>query len=351
MVSRLFSRKGAAALIAASSLVLASCSDSAENGDGASSTSEDTSSSATASDTSAAETDAASDSSDTIEIEDNHGTQTVPSPPQQPASLDNRTFEVLDQWGVELVAAPQALVPETISYATDEDIVDIGNHREPDLEALTAAEPDVIIEGQRFRQHHDAITSLNPDTPVVALEPREDEQFDQELIREVEVLGEIFGKEDEAQALIDDFNAAIERAKEAYDSEQTVMAVNVSGGNIGYIAPSVGRTYGPIFDMLGLTPALEVEDGSSDHEGDDISVEAIADSNPDWIFVLDRDAAVGDDGATPAEKVIEESQALQNVTAITEDNVVYAPADTYLNESIITYTEILNDIADAFEAA
>ncbi len=130
------------------------------------------------------------------------------------------------------------------------------------------------------------------------------------------------------------------------------MGVNVSGGEIGYVAPSNGRTLGPLFDILGLTPALEVE-GSDDHQGDDISVEAIADSNPDIILVMDRDAAVAADEATyqPAAQVIEGSEALKNVNAVKNGNVIYMPNDTYTNEGIQTYTEFLNMIAEQLEAA
>ncbi|WP_018297183.1 siderophore ABC transporter substrate-binding protein [Corynebacterium lubricantis] len=330
MATRLLTRNALVALVASAGLVLASCSDSsapADNAAGESSSSEVS----------------------TIEVEDNFGVQTVPSPPQKPASLDNRTFEVLEQWGIDLVAAPVDLIPDTIGYSTNQDIANIGNHREPNLELLTAAEPDLIVNGQRFDAFQEDIKKLNPDTPIVDFEPREGEAFDQELIREVEGLGKIFGKEAEADQLVKDFNDSIERARNAYNGTDTVMAVNVSGGTIGYIAPNIGRVYGPVFDVLGLTPALEVADASSNHEGDDISVEAIAQSNPDWIFVLDRDAAV-EETATPAKTVIEDSQALQNVTAIQQGNVRYAPNDTYTNESIITYTEIFNEIADAFEA-
>ena len=37
--------------------------------------------------------------------------------------------------------------------------------------------------------------------------------------------------------------------------------------------------------------------------------------------------------------------------AVSPSSVADAPQDTYTNESIITYTEIFNSIADAFEAA
>lgn len=295
--------------------------------------------------------DTADAESGTIEIEDNFGVQTVRIPPQSVVATDNRTFETLSDWGIELSAAAVALMPDTIAYTEDDSIVDLGSHNEPDLEAVVAAEPDVIINGQRFAQYREDFLDLVPDAAIIELDPREGEPFDQELARQVTALGEIFGHEDDAAALVADLEAAVLRAQEAYDPEWTVMAVNTSGGEIGYIAPSVGRTLGPVFDIVGLTPALEIEDGSDDHQGDDISVEAIADSNPDIILVMDRDAAVAadDPGYEPAADVLTNSEALSNVTAVAEDHVVYMPADTYTNEGIQTYIEFLNNLADALE--
>lgn len=293
----------------------------------------------------------------TLSIEDNHGTVEVPESAEAVAATDNRAFELLDRWDVDLVAAPVALVPFTVtSYKEDDSIADMGSHREPNLEALTAAQPDLIINGQRFAQYYEDISTLNPDAAIVELDPRDGEALDQELIRQAESLGKIFGEEEDAATLVADFEAALERAKTSYEaiSDKSVMAVNVSGGNIGYIAPSVGRTFGPIFDLVGLTPALEVDKSSDDHEGDDINVEAIAQSNPDILLVMDRDggtSARDESEYTPAENVISDNEVLSNVTAIKDEAVFYAPADTYTNENIITYTEILNGMADLFEEA
>ena len=286
-----------------------------------------------------------------VTVEANTGTHEIATPPASVVALDNRTFQTLADWGVDVSAAAVALMPETVSYVKDADIVDVGLHSEPDLEAIVAVEPDLVISGQRFTQHNEAIAELVPDATIIDLEPREGEPFDAELKRQVTVLGEIFGKQDEAQALVDDFEAAVERAKKAYDDSATVMAVNTSGGEIGYIAPTVGRSLGPIYDILGLTPALEVADATDDHQGDEISVEAIAASNPDWIFVLDRDAVFADE--TPeyvqASEILESSEALAGVTAVKQKQIVYMPTDTYLNESIQTYTAFLEDLADALE--
>ncbi|GAA4284281.1 ABC transporter substrate-binding protein [Brevibacterium daeguense] len=288
----------------------------------------------------------------TVQIEDNNGTQDVVVPPQSVVATDNRLFETLDTWGVELKAAPKQLVPEGISYRDDEEVIDLGSHREPDLEAVVAAEPDLIINGQRFSQYHEDFTKLAPEATVLALDPRDGEAFDEELKRQTEALGTIFDREDDAQQLVEDFDASIERVKGAYDAEDTVMSVITSGGEINYSAPGEGRTLGPVYEVLGLTPALETEDSSANHQGDDISVEAIAESNPDWILVLDRDAGVSansEEEYTPANELLADSEALQNVQAVQDENIVYMPQDTYVNESIQTYTEFFNTVADAME--
>lgn len=338
-----------AALIAGTSLIITGCSsDTAEE----------------AADTASSVADDVTNTAETITIEDNEGVKEISLPVERPAIVDNRSFEILDDWGVEPVALAQGLVPSTVEHYKTMDVANTGTHREPDLEALTAANPDVIISGQRYSQYNEEMEQLNPDAVLIDLEPRiaetgqdlnsEDvKPLDEELIRHVTALGQIFQKEAEAQELVDDFTEALERARAAYDGESSVVALNASGGNLNYIAPSIGRTFGPIFDLLELNPALEVDNASTDHQGDDISVEAVAQANPDYIFVLDRDAAVSstEETATPAEQLVNESDPLQNVTAVQDGHVYVAPADTYTNENIITYTEILNAIADMFEQA
>ncbi|GAA0201177.1 siderophore ABC transporter substrate-binding protein [Glutamicibacter creatinolyticus] len=292
-----------------------------------------------------------SEGASTVTFEDNNGEHTIDVPAKSVVATDNRTFETLDSWGVELSAAAVSLMPDTIGYTKDKDLIDLGSHREPDLESVVAVEPDLIINGQRFTQYEKDFKKLAPEATIVSLDPREDKPFGEELKRQTTVLGQIFQKEDEAKKLTAEFDKAVERAKAAYNKDQKVMGVITSGGNINYSAPSTGRTLGPLFDLLDLTPALEVDESSTDHQGDDISVEAIAKSNPDWILVMDRDAAVAADEPDykPAADLLKNSDALKNVTAAKEGNVLVMPADTYTNEGIQTYTEFINDFADALE--
>lgn len=299
------------------------------------------------------DTGADAKSGSTIDIEDNNGAQSVASPPSSVVATDNRTFETLDTWGIELSAGAVSLMSSDLSYNKDDSVLDLGSHREPDLEKVVEAKPDLIINGQRFAQFHDDLAKLAPEATVLELDPRDGEDFGSELKRQTTTLGEVFGKQDEAKEIIDDYDASVKRAQAAYDSNDSAMGLITSAGDIGYAAPSVGRTVGPVFDILGLDPALEVEASSEDHQGDDISVEAIADSRPDLMVVLDRDASFApeerDEGSAPAAEVLEKSEALKDVPAVKDDKIVYFPQDTYLNEGIQTYTEFFNSFADKFE--
>lgn len=288
---------------------------------------------------------------DTIEVTDMADeTHAVPEEPSSVVATDNRLFRTLAEWDIDLSAAPVELMADDMEvlekYTNDPEILDIGNHREPNMEMMIAAQPDLVLNGQRFSQHTEEIESAIDDgVPIVNTDVEtETGEIDQEFRDQITLLGEVFGHQNEADELIGEFDAALESAAEAYDPEMTVTGLITAGGDINYAAPTHGRAIGPLYDILDMTPALE-QDGSTDHMGDDISVEAIATANPDYLIVLDRDAAAGDEDSASARELIEDSEALQDVPAIENDNIYYMPADFYVAEDIQNYTQILNDLA------
>ena len=185
-------------------------------------------------------------------------------------------------------------MPADSPYVANENVQDIGNPREPNLEVIAAVDPQLVIMGQRFAGYYEDIKALVPNAVVIDLNIDVSETSEHPgealvngLKENTATLGRIFGTEAEAEALIREFDEAIAAAGENYDPEKTVMAVNVSGGEIGYVAPRFGRVWGPWFEVFGWTPALDVNNATSDHQGDEVSVEAIAQSNPDYLFVLE----------------------------------------------------------------
>ena len=291
--------------------------------------------------------------SETIEITDIKGKQIVPVNPKKVVVLDSRSFETLASWGVKPVAAPRDLISKDNPYKNDESIQNIGNHREPKFELIAAANPDLIIIGQRFGQHYDAIKEIAPNAAIIDININlENDNPAASLVdgfkKNTEILAKIFKKEAEAKKLIDEFDKSIENAKAKVNKDDKFMGIIVTAGEIGYSAPKHGRVWGPVFDLLNLSPSLEIKDSSSNHKGDDISVEAIAQSNPDVLLVLDRDSATSTANSLPAKDVILASKTLINTKAIKNDKIFFAPNDTYVNESIETYTELFNRLAEFF---
>ncbi|MDF2991271.1 MAG: ABC-type enterochelin transport system, periplasmic component [Microbacterium sp.] len=282
----------------------------------------------------------------TVTVEDNHGSIEVPVDPERVVALDNTTFETLSEWGVTLVAAPKPLMYDLWpSLSGGDEVLDAGLHREPDIEAILSAEPDLIVGGYRFREIYDQLKEIQPAT--IETSPRDGEDHTSELKRQTTILGQVFDKNDEAAKLSADLDAAISDAKSAYDPTQTVMGLITSGGKIAYAAPGEGRGVGVLFPTLGLTPALERSAEDASH-GDDISVEAIAAANPEWLFVLDRDAMFGEDGYVSAKELVENAEALKNVPAVQKNQIVYLDGSFYLDEGIQAYTKLYRSAAEAF---
>ena len=210
-------------------------------------------------------------------------------------------------------------------------------HTRAQARAIVAVEPDVIVNGQRFTQFHDKLAKLVPDATVLALDPREDKPFADELKRQTTVLGEVFDKKAEATKLTDDFDAAIARAKEAYNGQDTVMAVIASGGKLGYVAPRTGRS-SAVFDCSAEAP-LEVDD-SRPTTGDDIGR---GDASQPTGSRPGRDAAWRADrgGYKARQRGSRRAAAMKSVTQSRAERVT--ACDTYTNEGSRPTQEFLND--------
>lgn len=286
----------------------------------------------------------------TVTVTDNHGEVEVPLTPERVVALDNHVFSTLSAWDIELVAVPKPVMGTGIwpGYTENPDVLDVGSHREPDLEQVIAAEPDLIIGGYRFGDYYDQLREIQPVT--IETEPTDEEPLIEGLTRQTRTLGEIFDRRDDAEALVADLEAATVAATNAYNGTDTVLGLITSGGKISYAAPGTGRSVGPVFTELDLVPAIETTAEDATH-GDDISLEAIAQADPDWLIVLDRDGALDEEGYVAAQDLIEDAELLQGVRAVQEGRIIYLDPNFYLTEDIQAYTALFQQIADAFTAA
>lgn len=321
----------AASLVFVTALALAGCSTAGQAGE-------------------PAESSAAAEDRFPVTVTDMAGNEVTIESADSVAITDNRFFQLAADWDLPITVAPRDLMSPENPFADDESILNIGTHGEPDFEQIVAADPDLVINGYRFSSEEIAkgVKDAAPDAAFVDM-TADDLSAAEYVTESVALLGEIFGKQDEAKKLIDEFDAAIENAKSAYDPGTTVMGLITSGGEINYANPADGRGASIFFDLLDLTPALDAT-GSEADTGDNVSLEALAAANADVLIVLDRDAAVGQGEVTPALDLINSSAALANVPAVKNKAIYVFPADYYLTEDVFAYTTVLDGLAEVFKA-
>ncbi|MCI2239032.1 ABC transporter substrate-binding protein [Paenibacillus sp. TRM 82003] len=293
-----------------------------------------------------AEADTDTGAAGTRTVQTNTGAVEIPAEPVRVAALDNTSFATLKAFGITPVAVPKPLLPAEgfAEWASDESIADAGSHREPVLEAISEADPDLIIGGYRFAEQTEELSKI---APTVDVSPSADAEggFVESLKAQTTTLGEIFGEEERAAELVAALEEAQENAAAETDGESVFLAV-ASGGHID----NGSERLGSITEPLGLTNVLEAE-GDSIHNDSGLAPETIAQLNPDWMVVLDRDAAIGTEGASPAKQLVSEQEAWKDTTFVSQDQIVYLPPTFYVTEGIQAYTEVYDMITDAFAAA
>ncbi|GAA2258163.1 siderophore ABC transporter substrate-binding protein [Streptomyces amakusaensis] len=275
----------------------------------------------------------------------------VPLKPARVAALDNTSFATLKAFGIKPVAVPKGLLPPQgfEDWKNDSSIKDIGTHREPKFEALNASEPDLIIGGYRFTDHHDKLAKI---AKTVDVAPSDEAKggYVNALKTQTQELGKIFGQEAKAKEIVAALDKAEKSATDATKGESVFLAV-ASAGKVDNGASRIGRLAEPL--NLKNVLSSEGEESTSVHDNSGLAPETIAKLNPDWVIMLDRDAAVGAESgeAIAAKKVVDGMEAWDKTTFRQKDQVIYLAGDFYLTEGIQAYTDAFDSVATAFNAA
>ena len=190
---------------------------------------------------------------------------------------------------------------------------EVGTLFEPDLEALNAAKPDLIIVASRSAGKLDEVKAV---AQAVDLSVPGDNAYQEGLAR-LESLGAVFGKEAEAKKTADELNALRDAVKAESADKGKVLAVLVNGPKIALYGPD--SRAGWLQKELGLQ--LVHNEKMSGRHGDPVSFEYIAQENPDWIYALDRLAAIGEDGASAKQTL--DNELVHGTTAWKKGQVIY----------------------------
>ncbi|WP_104474609.1 siderophore ABC transporter substrate-binding protein [Microterricola pindariensis] len=268
------------------------------------------------------------------------GETVVPVNPQTVLVLDFGVLDTLDALDVDVAGVPKQNLPKYLtSYASD-DYVDLGSLKEPNYEAVNAAAPDLIIVAQRSAS---ALPELSAIAPTIDL-TTDPADYLESFRANAETLGEIFEKQDEvdtAFAAIDEKIAAVQKLT---PDAGTGLIVMTNAGEVTAFGP--GSRFGWLHTELGLTAAVPDVDAST--HGDPISFEFIREANPDWLFVVDRDVAVGESGGAAALTVLD-NEVVSGTTAWQQDQVVQLDGTAWyiVISGLTAINTMIDEVADA----
>ncbi|MGL5285388.1 MAG: ABC transporter substrate-binding protein, partial [Aeromonas sp.] len=125
-------------------------------------------------------------------ISDNQGEKQIPTEAQRLVVFNPTILDTLDALGVSVAAVPkvETALPEFLKKYQTSSALNAGSMFEPDFEALSQYQPDLIIAGGRTTN---AGTELAKLAPTLNFD-RDDRHFPDSLRQQTLKLGEVFGK-------------------------------------------------------------------------------------------------------------------------------------------------------------
>ncbi|NLC37355.1 MAG: siderophore ABC transporter substrate-binding protein [Alcaligenaceae bacterium] len=251
-----------------------------------------------------------------IAIKHAQGELVLQEAPKRVLVQDVAVIDILDALGVEIAGVPDGtlLYPSYLKKYTGKEYINTGTLQEPNYEAIAAAGADLMIIGGRSAVKFGDLNRILPTIDLTV----DNADFLTNVKRNISTLGEIFGKQQRAAELnasIDEKFDQLRAATAANDSTAIVLVTNA--GKLGVYGPRSRVSW--VFSEAGFKPVLDNIDDRF-HGGDAVSFEFILETNPDWLFVIDRDAGIGRTGA--AQQLLD-NELVRQTTAWKNNQVVY----------------------------
>ena len=265
----------------------------------------------------------------------------APTNPAHVVALDFAALDTLVALDVPLEGRPDLAPPAYLAEALA-DVPTMGTIFEPDIEALAALAPDLIIAGGRSQAKVGTLSKVAPTLDMTI----DGTDLLAEAKARLSAYGAIFGRQAQAEALAADLDAALDQTKSKLKGKGNALIVMVSGPKISvYGAQS---RFGWLHRDLGLPEA--VPDLQSGNHGEAVSFEYLAEADPDWLLVVDRGAAIGQ-GSQSARAVLDNPLVAGTKAAQQGHIVMLDGAAMYLADGgIQSLMLVLSQLRDAFEA-
>ncbi|SFF33819.1 iron complex transport system substrate-binding protein [Paenibacillus algorifonticola] len=230
--------------------------------------------------------------------------------PQRIAVLDTQFMDQLIALGEQpsgsVVTESENLQFPTYMAGKLVDVAALGTLDEPNLEAIVALEPDIIIGTEFHDKIYDQLVKI---APTLIFERNEDWQIT------LKTFGSIMDKELEAQQVLDQYNSKVAglKAKLSEKYKDQTFALLRPRDNIIRLHTTSHRTAALLYNDLGLTPPSMAVD--ADNSSASLALEKLPELEADYLFVLE------DKNNLELTKEFESSAIWKNLKAVKDGHV------------------------------
>ncbi|WP_437921099.1 siderophore ABC transporter substrate-binding protein [Sphingobacterium sp. LRF_L2] len=283
----------------------------------------------------------ANEGQDSVEIKHKLGLTKVPSQPTRIVVLDIGALETLHELGVTPTGVPKKFMPDYLAdVKADPKVSDVGSVIEPDFEAISALAPQLILISTRQERFYQELSEIAP-TVFIGTDTK---NYIPSFIENAQLLAKIVDKESLIQQKLDSLQLQIAAAQNKFKTDPK-KALFLIYNNGRFSAFGKGSRFGFIHDVLHIKPVMELKDESV--HGQRISNELIAEANPDYLFIVDRNAAVLSKKADRSEI---ENTLVKQTAAYKNQQIFYLNPDVWFisGGGLTSVKMMINDIVQLF---
>lgn len=240
----------------------------------------------------------------TITVQHAKGSATVPLAPKRVVVYDLASLDTMHALDLPVVGVPKANYPQYMSGYADAKYTVAGSLFEPDFDALSRLQPDLIIIAGRSASKYDTLSKI---APTLDLSVNNQHLLD-DMQRNVNTLASLWGKQAQGQQLIQRVRTEVDSTKAMATQKEPGLLVLSVGTNINGQTP--GSRFGLLYDVLGVKPMLAAD--PSKPRGLPLKMDDIGQLNPQWLYVIDRNAGTGTTTDRDGKPVVSSKQLFDN---------------------------------------
>lgn len=259
------------------------------------------------------------ESTEVIAVDHLSGTTEVKVNPKNAVVLSYGILDTFEELGIPVKGVPGSNLPAYLEQFNAGEYENVGGIKEPNAEKVNAVEPELIVISGRTAVMFDEFSKI---APTINLDV-DAKDYMNSFKKNQRIIGQLFNKEEQVEKELKDIDDRIAKIKSI--TEKTGKKGLIVLANEGRLsAYGKGSRFGIIHDVFGVKLADENIEAAT--HGQVISNELIKELNPDYIFVIDRGAAIK---RTSLGKEAFANALVQQTNAFKNDKIIFLNPETW----------------------